>query len=432
MSTVRQIQRTYSVIVFLSWLGIALPLPLSVLLMQARGMGLLQIGIMMGVYSLTIVLLELPTGGLADAVGRQRVGLISYFVQLLAGFVFLLAFSFPVFLLASILNGIARALSSGTLDAWFVDSLLQADPEIELQPYLARVGTLTFMALGIGTILGSLIPGWFAWLPPEGAGVLTPMSIPVLIALFPRLALIIIVHFFVREARASVQPLNWKSGFAQVPANIRQAISFSSQSPIIRLLIAGGIIAGFVLAGLETFWQPHFAAVLEDAGSKHYLFGVIMGGNFIVGMIGNQLATWLVRCFKGRHGLVSAVFQLLRGAFLILLAIQTAALPAMLYFWLVYLNMGIINSPVETIYNSQIPAERRSAMLSVGSLVSYLGSIAGSVMLGYIAESSSIMVAWAICGAGLILAAFLYLKTDMLLGERGFIDDRKTAVVKAS
>lgn len=405
---------------------------LIVLLMQARGMDLFQIGILMGAYSLTIVILELPTGGLADSLGRKPIGLLSYFFLLLAGLVFLFSFSFPALLLASILNGVARALTSGTLDAWFIDSLQELDPEIDLQPHIAQIGTLSFLALGVGTFVGSIIPGWFASLPPDGTAVLTPLAMPMIFSLLPQIALILTVVFFVKENRPSEARTSWKAGFQQTPAILRDAISLSSQNQIILLLMGGGLVAGFVLASLESFWQPQFAHLLDGDSSNTFLFGVIMGGNFVVGMVGNQLSTWLGKIFKGRYGALSAVFQILRGVFLILLALQTAAIPAMFLFWLVYLNMGIINSPLMTLLNNEIPSERRSSMLSIVSLVSYFGSIAGSTALGYVAEEASVSFAWTISGITLILASYFYVKVDTLLKRRSILDDSERPILETS
>ena len=148
------------------------------LLAQARGMDLLQIGLLMGVYSLTVVLLEVPTGGLADAVGRKRVSVLAYVFLAAASIVILLAFSFPMIMLAFTLMGVGRALSSGALEAWFVDALYNVDPDIDLQPIFARAGTFTLLSLGLGTLLGSILPRLFTGLPADGTAVMTPLSIP--------------------------------------------------------------------------------------------------------------------------------------------------------------------------------------------------------------------------------------------------------------
>src|SRR5690606_23718743 len=136
-----------------------LPLAVTVLLAQSRGMSLLQIGSYMGAYALVIVLLELPTGALADLHGRRTALLVSMLLaaasQLLYGF----AGSYAFFLIAALTSGAARAFSTGALQAWFVDALLQADPEAEIHPRLALAGTFQFAAIGSATLLGSLLPG---------------------------------------------------------------------------------------------------------------------------------------------------------------------------------------------------------------------------------------------------------------------------------
>ena len=97
MRTVKEIQRIYHLVISLFWLATALPISLLVLFAQARGLDLFQVGIVMGLYSLTIVVLEVPTGGLADTIGRKRVAILAYTVTLLSGMVLLGAFSFPIF-----------------------------------------------------------------------------------------------------------------------------------------------------------------------------------------------------------------------------------------------------------------------------------------------------------------------------------------------
>ena len=118
--TIISIRYTYYLLLALFWFSTGLPLSLSVLLVQQRGLDLFQVGSMMAFYSLTIVLLEVPTGGLADAVGRKPITLIAYGVLALSNLIVLFAFSYAAILSAFIMMGVGRALSSGALDAWFI------------------------------------------------------------------------------------------------------------------------------------------------------------------------------------------------------------------------------------------------------------------------------------------------------------------------
>jgi MFS family permease len=422
MRSVKEIQRTYYLVISLFWLATALPISLLVLFAQARGLDLFQVGITMGLYSLTIVLLEVPTGGLADTIGRKRVAILAYSVTLLSGIVLLGAFSFPTFLFGFMLSGVGRALSSGALDAWFVDALKAANPEFDLQPAFAKVGTYSLLSLGVGTLGGSLIPGLFKDLPVDGTAVFTPLSMPIAIAGVVFLLLLLAVIFLVKEERPSTRENTWLDGVREIPAMIKTAVSLTRQNHIFLFLLGVTSVSGFVLVSLESFWQPHFANLFGGSEGNTVWFGVIMGGNFLVGMLGNMIVTPVSKALRKRYALVAAIFQGLRGIILIGLALQSNLPVAVLLFWLVYLNMGAVNSPHSTLLNEQIPSEQRSSMLSIESLASYLGSAVGGILLGYIAEQLSISIAWLISGGALVLSLFLYLKIDFLLHEEKDIE----------
>jgi predicted MFS family arabinose efflux permease len=138
-----------------------------------------------------------------------------------------------------------------------------------------------------------------------------------------------------------------------------------------------------------------------------------MGGNFLFGMLGNMLATPLSRLLKKRYALASAIFQGTWGAAVFLLALQTSPLPATALFWLAYVNMSVVNSPHNALLNQQIPASQRSAMLSIASLASYAGAMAGGAALGYVAEHVSINAAWIISGVVLMVSLSLFLRVDL-------------------
>jgi MFS family permease len=410
MKSTTHIKRVYYTILFLFWLATALPLALSVLILQTRNLNLLQVSLLMGIYSLTIVLLELPTGGLADAIGRKKVTFLSYSISGLTSLIFLFSFSFPLFLLAFILMGVARALMSGALDAWFIDALQTADPDIDLQPAFAKAGTVTLLALGMGTLLGGFIPRWFAWLPAEGTAVLTPFTMTIVFALGVNIILLGVLATAVKEDRPTATAKDWRSNVRQVPQNIRDAVQMSRQNSTIMLLLGAGFATGLGILSLETFWQPFFADLLGGGETQSLFFGTVMAGYFLVGVVGNVLATPLSKLLHQQYALVAALFQGLQGVLLMVLAGQTAVAPAIILYWLVFMGMSVVSSPHAALINNEIPSERRSSMLSVQSLATYAGAILGSVALGYVAENSSIRMAWTVAGSVLLVSLLLYLR----------------------
>ena len=61
----------------LRWLPTGLLIPVTAVLMQSRGLSLAQIGLVMAVQGAVVIVLELPTGGLSDALGRRPVLLVA-------------------------------------------------------------------------------------------------------------------------------------------------------------------------------------------------------------------------------------------------------------------------------------------------------------------------------------------------------------------
>jgi len=412
MQSIKRIQWTYYTAIFLFWFGTALPTSLLILFLQARGMSLFQVGVAMGLYSLTIVLLEVPTGGLADAIGRKRVALIAYSLMAATMAALLFAFSFPMLLLGFVFYGAGRALSSGALDAWFVDELQAVEPDIELQPKLAKAGTFTLTALGIGALLGGALPRLFANLPADGTAVITPLAVPVLFSLIVKVILIIFVAVTVQETRKVGENQGWRQGFTEVPTLVKDAFHMSRQNPTIMLLLGAAMAGGLAMVSIETFWQPRFAVLQSGDVENTLLFGVAMAGSFFAGVVGNIISVPLSNRMGKRYGLVAAIARGLQGLFLIVLAMQTAVPLFILLFWLVYLNMGVIGSPHDTLMNEEIPSERRSAMLSVQSLSSYVGGAVGAIGLGFLAEQTSVSTSWIVAGSILMVSLLLYLQVD--------------------
>lgn len=415
--SIKQIKTAYFAITGLTWLSVAIPLPIMVLFMQSRGIDLLQLGIIMGIYSLVIVILELPTGGLADSIGRKTTSLLSQLVNIAAGILILVSFSFAGFLLAMILLGIGRALSSGALDAWFVDSLQTADPEIDLQPPLAQAGTVTLLALGLGTLAGGFLPDLFSGLAEIGTALLTPYTTTIILAVALKIITVVVTIIAVQEpSHADRTAANWRNSVIEVPQIVREAVTLSRSSSILLLLMGAALVGGFTLSGVETFWQPRFAEIVDNDGS--WIFGLIMAVSFLVGVGGNLISIPLSRFLGKRHAWVALLARGGQSLALIILATQGALISAASGFWFFYFSMGALNSPHETLVNEEIPAARRSAMLSVQSFASYIGGFLGGMLLGWIAQQWSISSAWIVAGGISMVSLLFYLRVAALLKKR--------------
>ena len=413
MKSIRHTTNVYCLLVFLYWFANALPLALLILLLQARGLNLLQASLLFGVNALTVVLLEVPTGSLADIVGRKRVTISAALLMIVGFGLFLTSFSFSLLLLGGVIYGASRALASGALDAWFVDTVQAHDPDVALQPLFAKSGIATLLGLALGTLAGGIIPYAHPFLPIGESAILTELSLPLLASLIVQLIrLALVVALVVEESPVTTEP---SSGVVKtVPAFVNSAVQLSWHSGLIRWILLTTFAGGFVMVGLENFWQPHFANLLGGSEGNTLAFGVIMAGNFILGAVGNAVSTALARVLRNRLGYLAGASEFLRGLALVLLVMQGNLYLAGLFFWLVYFGMGITGPAVSAMINEEIPAELRSTMLSIQSMVSYIGVFAGSVLLGRLAHQFSVGTAWLVAGGVLITLLLPYLKIDRL------------------
>ena len=411
MTSLRRLQLAYYIVLSLYWIGSVLPAAVLTLFMLTRGLDLFQVGVVSGLTALLIALLEVPTGGLADRIGRKRTTLIAYAVKFLSALVLLFAFSYPTFLVWSVLSGISWALASGALEAWFIDELYALDPDMDIHPPLAFSNTVTSFALAVGTLAGGALPAIFAFLPAEGSGVLTPYATTVVASAALLLMAFCATAVLVREERKleTLETPTVETGLATL---LRQGLQQSLAQPTLLLLFGATFASGMFLRGVETFWQPFFANILGGQAQDSVWLGVLLAGTFGMSMVGSLASVPISRLLGRRYALVAAAFQGLQGVMLIVLALQSSALFAASFFWLTYLMEGVVSAPHKTLFNRVIPSSRRSTMLSVHSLVNFSGGFIGSAVLGLVAVRSSVSTAWLAVGAVVILSLTLYLALD--------------------
>ncbi|MFL5672817.1 MAG: MFS transporter, partial [Chloroflexota bacterium] len=173
----RSARTRYLVLVGLRWLPTGLLIPVIVLLALSRGLSLTEIGFVFALQGLVVLFLELPTGGLTDALGRRPVLILASLIAVLSMSLLYVADSVALFAVAMILQGVFRALDSGPLEAWYVDATLAADPSAEIEHGLSAGSTVLSLAIAVGALLsGALVA-----LDPVEA--IPALALPLLVAI---------------------------------------------------------------------------------------------------------------------------------------------------------------------------------------------------------------------------------------------------------
>lgn len=125
---------------------------------------------------LTQLILELPTGALADLIGRKKTVILGHIVDALQYLGLAFATTLPQFVLLAILSGTAEALRSGSLEAIVYDSLKQDKRESEYKKIMSAQGIRFQVGLMISTVMGGFMGSYSETLPFIATGLLLLIS----------------------------------------------------------------------------------------------------------------------------------------------------------------------------------------------------------------------------------------------------------------
>ncbi len=135
-----------------------------VLYMVYKGMSLWQIGIVEGIYHLTSLLCEVPSGALADLLGRKKVILAGRICSALSSLVCLFGGNMWHFAIAFAISAIGQNLNSGSEEALLYDSMKQLGQSDRYLKVNSRLNVIIEIAQGIATVAGGVIAEYsFAW-----------------------------------------------------------------------------------------------------------------------------------------------------------------------------------------------------------------------------------------------------------------------------
>lgn len=400
MSELRSIERRYLVLLGLRWLPVALVLPLLVLILSDE-LGLAQVGVLAGLYSATVVVLELPTGGLADSLGRRPVLLASSVAAAGAFAGFLLSSGFAILAVAMMLLGVSRALDSGPLEAWFVDESKNLDPDMDLTSGLARGGTVDGIVSALGAVIGGFLPHLFGG----------RLRVAVVAALIAQVVHGAAVAVLMRErAGSGARSGSVREALATTPTALRDGARLAAQPGFVQKLLIGAVTIGVAIASVELLWQPQFS---ELWGSGTGFLGVLLAVAFAGGAVGAALAprlATLTRRFGAGAGAVTG--QAIGALALVVLAISGHWLIAGVAFVIFYAANGAAGPLRDGLLHERVPSETRATMLSADSLAFQIGGFVSSFVLAAIAERNGIPLAWIIAAIVLALGALLYRRAD--------------------
>ena len=145
-------RRAFLALTFTRWFPVGLVVGILTLWILERGLTVSQALLAFSLQGIVVFLLELPTSGFADAFGRRPMLIAAAALNVVAGAVMIVADSFWYFVVAAALQGVFRALDSGPLEAWYVDTVHEREPGADVHRAMSAQGVLVGVGLGGGAL----------------------------------------------------------------------------------------------------------------------------------------------------------------------------------------------------------------------------------------------------------------------------------------
>lgn len=398
----RSVRRRFLFLRGLRWLPTGLFIPVVVLLMTERGFSLTTIGVALAAQGVVVLCLELPTGGLADAVGRRPVLLVATALDLVSVAVFAAwAHSLPVLLTVWSLQGIYRALESGPLEAWYVDAALAADPEADIETGLGRAGAALGAAIAVGSLASSAI---VALAPVPGVD---PLVGPLLVYLVVRAVELGALARLMTEVRAPLGRRGLARTTRRVPAVVRDGLRVVRRSRAVQALVAVELFWGFGMVTWENLVPPR----LEEVAGSAERAAALMGPTSAAAWAVSAVAAAAVPLVARRFGPAPTAAAMRVGQGLTVLGMGLAAGPVGVVagYLATFAIHGAANPVHQAMLHREVDGAHRTTVVSINSMVAMPAGAVGGIALGALADGTTIPTAMVAGAVVLALAAPLYL-----------------------
>jgi predicted MFS family arabinose efflux permease len=354
-----------------------------VFLTVEQGFSLTAVTSAEGLYLVAVVLLEIPTGAVADRWGRSRslaLGAVFLGVSVL---IFAFAGSFSVLLASFLLWSLAHTLMSGADMALLYDTLKEGGRLGDYERLASRGTALLWVGIGVATFLGGPVAAVVGIRATIFVGAAT-CALTALVALS--------IHEPPRAAPAAREAY-----FASIRSAIREAWA----SPAVRAVI---LLTGTAIAALESLHYLIQPYLLDRGVEVGPMFSMLQVPMIMAGIGGSLLAARV----RGRAVLLALVVVPALGGLTYFALAMGPGLSAYAAFPLMFVFASCLVPLASGYINRRIDSERRATVLSVQGMVMALTMAMLAATFGFVTDTWGIALTFTIGGALALLTVVIF------------------------
>ena len=356
-------------------------MPVVVLFYNNNGMGMHEIFLLKSIYSVAIVLMEIPSGYLADVWGRKKTLLLGSILGAAGFMMYSFSYGFFAFAMAEIVLGIGHSFISGADSAMLFDSLKEAGKE---NRYLRQEGRIT-SAGNFSEALAGIAGGLLATFSLR-----TPFYFQTIVAASAIPASLWMVEPFKHEKEHI-------HSFPKFFGTIKSSLGSNANLRIAVLFSAFTGTATLIFAWLV---QPFLKEIHIPVAGFGILWTLL---NLTVG-----LASAFAYKIGEKTGKVKAsVFILVTISLGFIFSGLSITLTGLAFLFLFYIFRGIASPILKNQINQYTDTEIRATILSVRNFIIRINFAVIGPVLGYLTDNLSLESAFLAAGSVYFIAAFL-------------------------
>ena len=148
---------SHKILFFLNSFSTGILTPVLTLVLCSHGASLSTVPVFLGIFAVTVMVLEVPSGVFADLKGRKNTFLMSHIFIWLSFFTIFMGNS-PLFLaVANVFLGMGRAFGSGSMEALEIDQYIEKNGKTHLPEINSLLAKLDNFGLASGALLGGYL-----------------------------------------------------------------------------------------------------------------------------------------------------------------------------------------------------------------------------------------------------------------------------------
>ncbi len=374
MQTPRTIQRTYLTLLLGNTLAASFIWGINTIFLLDAGLSNLEAFAANAFFTAGMVVFEVPTGIVADTVGRRASYLLGTLTLTASTLLYVLLWQveapFWQWAIVSMLLGLGFTFFSGAVEAWLVDALAATGFEGPMEPVFGRGQVVSGVAMLTGSAAGGFIAAQ------------TSLGVPFVLRGAVLLVMFVVAFRLMHDI--GFTPVRGGRPLAEMRRIAGASIEYGWRVPAVKwLMVESMFVAGVSVYGFYAL-QPYLLELYGDP-EAYQIAGLVAAIAAGAQIVGGLAAPRIRGLFRRRTSALMATAAVSTLALVLMGLIES--------FWpvigltVVWSLLWAASSPIRQAYiNGMIPSQQRATILSFDSLIGSTGGVWAQPALGRAAD----------------------------------------------